>query len=80
MGTKFRFSIKRNEIQKQKEFVKELGYCVDYLNFTTVDKDANRNVSRSGSIRVWLGYVKIYKKANNLFGIRVFKSTAHLLH
>ena len=66
----------------KKEFVKELGYCVDYLNFTTpVDKRVpiemlvGQAVLESG----W-GKSRFAKEANNLFGIRVFKSTApHLL-
>tara|TARA_E500000331_G_C17215422_1_gene695686 strand:+ start:547 stop:1242 length:696 start_codon:yes stop_codon:yes gene_type:complete len=64
------------------EFIKELGYCVDYLNFTTpVDKRVpiemlvGQAVLESG----W-GKSRFAKEANNLFGIRVFKSTApHLL-
>ena len=64
------------------EFKKELGYCVDYLNFTTpVDKRVpiemlvGQAVLESG----W-GKSRFAKEANNLFGIRVFKSTApHLL-
>tara|TARA_E500000318_G_scaffold30650_1_gene30414 strand:+ start:182 stop:874 length:693 start_codon:yes stop_codon:yes gene_type:complete len=66
----------------KKEFIKELGYCVDYINFTTpVDKRVpiemlvGQAVLESG----W-GQSRFAKEANNLFGIRVFKSTApHLL-
>tara|TARA_X000000368_G_C22860278_1_gene636197 strand:- start:133 stop:825 length:693 start_codon:yes stop_codon:yes gene_type:complete len=66
----------------KKEFIKELGYCVDYINFTTpVDKRVpiemlvGQAVLESG----W-GMSRFAKEANNLFGIRVFKSTApHLL-
>ena len=66
----------------KKEFIKELGYCVDYINFTTpVDKRVpiemlvGQAVLESG----W-GMSRFAKDANNLFGIRVFKSTApHLL-
>ena len=66
----------------KKEFIKELGYCVDYINFTTpIDKRVpiemlvGQAVLESG----W-GTSRFAKEANNLFGIRVFKSTApHLL-
>ena len=68
--------------KNKKEFIKELGYCVDYNNFTTpVDKRVpiemlvGQAVLESG----W-GTSRFAKEANNLFGIRVFKSTApHLL-
>ena len=68
--------------KNKKEFIKELGYCVDYINFTTpVDKRVpiemlvGQAVLESG----W-GMSRFAKEANNLFGIRVFKSTApHLL-
>ena len=64
------------------EFVKSVEYCVDYINFTTpVDKRVpiemlvGQAVLESG----W-GTSRFAKEANNLFGIRVFKSTApHLL-
>jgi len=73
---------KEMKYKNRKEFVKELGYCVDYLNFTTpVDKRVpiemlvGQAVLESG----W-GTSRFAKEANNLFGIRVFKSTApHLL-
>ena len=73
---------KEMKYKNRKEFVKELGYCVDYLNFTTpVDKRVpiemlvGQAVLESG----W-GTSRFAKQANNLFGIRVFKSTApHLL-
>ena len=73
---------KEMKYKNKKEFVKELGYCVDYLNFTTpVDKRVpiemlvGQAVLESG----W-GMSRFAKEANNLFGIRVFKSTApHLL-
>ena len=73
---------KEMRYKNKKEFVKELGYCVDYLNFTTpVDKRVpiemlvGQAVLESG----W-GMSRFAKEANNLFGIRVFKSTApHLL-
>ena len=64
------------------EFVTELNYCVDFINFNTpVDKRVpikmlvGQAVLESG----W-GTSRFAKEANNLFGIRVFKSTApHLL-
>lgn len=64
------------------EFVRELNYCVDFINFNTpVDKRVpiemlvGQAVLESG----W-GESRFAKQANNLFGIRVFKSTApHLL-
>jgi uncharacterized FlgJ-related protein len=73
---------KKMKYNNRNEFVKELGYCVDYLNFTTpVDKRVpiemlvGQAVLESG----W-GTSRFAKEANNLFGIRVFKSTApHLL-
>ena len=73
---------KEMKYKTNKEFVKELGYCVDYINFTTpVDKRVpiemlvGQAVLESG----W-GKSRFAKEANNLFGIRVFKSTApHLL-
>ena len=73
---------KEMRYKNKKEFRKELGYCVDYINFTTpVDKRVpiemlvGQAVLESG----W-GTSRFAKEANNLFGIRVFKSTApHLL-
>ena len=73
---------KEMKYKTKKEFIKELGYCVDYINFTTpVDKRVpiemlvGQAVLESG----W-GTSRFAKEANNLFGIRVFKSTApHLL-
>ena len=73
---------KEMKYKTNNEFVKELGYCVDYLNFTTpVDKRVpiqmlvGQAVLESG----W-GTSRFAKEANNLFGIRVFKSTSrHLL-
>ena len=73
---------KEMRYKNKKEFIKELGYCVDYINFTTpVDKRVpiemlvGQAVLESG----W-GTSRFAKEANNLFGIRVFKSTApHLL-
>ena len=73
---------KEMRYKTKKEFIKELGYCVDYINFTTpVDKRVpiemlvGQAVLESG----W-GTSRFAKEANNLFGIRVFKSTApHLL-
>ena len=73
---------KKMRYKNNKEFVKELGYCVDYLNFTTpvdkrvpIDMLVGQAVLESG----W-GTSRFAKEANNLFGIRVFKSTApHLL-
>ena len=73
---------KEMKYKTKKEFIKELGYCVDYINFTTpVDKRVpiemlvGQAVLESG----W-GMSRFAKEANNLFGIRVFKSTApHLL-
>jgi len=73
---------KEMKYKNKKEFIKELGYCVDYINFTTpVDKRVpiemlvGQAVLESG----W-GMSRFAKEANNLFGIRVFKSTApHLL-
>ena len=73
---------KTMKYKTKKEFIKELGYCVDYINFTTpVDKRVpiemlvGQAVLESG----W-GMSRFAKEANNLFGIRVFKSTApHLL-
>ena len=73
---------KEMKYKNKKEFIKELGYCVDYINFTTpVDKRVpiemlvGQAVLESG----W-GTSRFAKEANNLFGIRVFKSTApHLL-
>ena len=73
---------KKMRYKNNKEFIKELGYCVDYINFTTpVDKRVpiemlvGQAVLESG----W-GKSRFAKEANNLFGIRVFKSTAkHLL-
>ena len=73
---------KQMRYKNKKEFIKELGYCVDYINFTTpVDKRVpiemlvGQAVLESG----W-GTSRFAKEANNLFGIRVFKSTApHLL-
>ena len=65
-----------------KEFVLAVNYCVDYLNFTTpadkrvpIEMLVGQAVLESG----W-GKSRFAKEANNLFGIRVFKSTApHLL-
>ena len=73
---------KKMKYKNNKEFIKELGYCVDYINLTTpVDKRVpiemlvGQAVLESG----W-GMSRFAKEANNLFGIRVFKSTApHLL-
>ena len=73
---------KEMKYKTKKEFIKELGYCVDYINFTTpIDKRVpiemlvGQAVLESG----W-GTSRFAKEANNLFGIRVFKSTApHLL-
>lgn len=73
---------KQMKYKTNKEFIVELNYCVDYLNFTTpVDKRVpiemlvGQAVLESG----W-GRSRFAKEANNLFGIRVFKSTArHLL-
>ena len=73
---------KKMKYKNKQEFVKELGYCVDYINFTTpVDKRVpiemlvGQAVLESG----W-GTSRFAKEANNLFGIRVFKSTApHML-
>ena len=73
---------KEMRYKNKKEFIKELGYCVDNINFTTpVDKRVpiemlvGQAVLESG----W-GTSRFAKEANNLFGIRVFKSTApHLL-
>ena len=73
---------KEMKYKNKKEFIIELGYCVDYINFTTpVDKRVpiemlvGQAVLESG----W-GMSRFAKEANNLFGIRVFKSTApHLL-
>ena len=73
---------KEMRYKNKKEFIKELGYCVDYINFTTpVDKRVpiemlvGQAVLESG----W-GTSRFAKEAYNLFGIRVFKSTApHLL-
>ena len=73
---------KEMKYKTKKEFIKELGFCVDYINFTTpVDKRVpiemlvGQAVLESG----W-GQSRFAKEANNLFGIRVFKSTApHLL-
>ena len=73
---------KTMKYKTKKEFIKELGYCVDYINFTTpIDKRVpiemlvGQAVLESG----W-GTSRFAKEANNLFGIRVFKSTApHLL-
>ena len=73
---------KEMKYKTKKEFIKELGYCVDYINFTTpVDKRVpiemlvGQAVLESG----W-GTSRFAKEANNLFGIRVFKSTSpHLL-
>ena len=73
---------KEMRYKTKKEFIKELGYCVDYINFTTpIDKRVpiemlvGQAVLESG----W-GTSRFAKEANNLFGIRVFKSTApHLL-
>ena len=65
-----------------KEFVLAVNYCVDYLNFTTpadkrvpIEMLVGQAVLESG----W-GKSRFAKEAYNLFGIRVFKSTApHLL-
>ena len=73
---------KEMKYKNRKEFVKELGYCVDYLNFTTpVDKRVpiemlvGQAVLESG----W-GESRFAKEAKNLFGIRVFsKDSPHLL-
>ena len=73
---------KKMRYKNKKEFIKELGYCVDYINFTTpvdkrvpIDMLVGQAVLESG----W-GMSRFAKEANNLFGIRVFKSTApHLL-
>lgn len=73
---------KEMRYKNKKEFIKELGYCVDYINFTTpvdkrvpIDMLVGQAVLESG----W-GMSRFAKEANNLFGIRVFKSTApHLL-
>ena len=73
---------KEMRYKTKKEFIKELGYCVDYINFTTpIDKRVpiemlvGQAVLESG----W-GTSRFAKEANNLFGIRVFKSTSpHLL-
>ena len=67
---------KEMRYKNKKEFIKELGYCVDYINFTTpVDKRVpiemlvGQAVLESG----W-GTSRFAKEANNLFGIRVFKT------
>tara|TARA_B100001057_G_scaffold148624_1_gene148559 strand:- start:1286 stop:1969 length:684 start_codon:yes stop_codon:yes gene_type:complete len=73
---------KEMKYKTNKEFIVELGYCVDYLNFTTpvdrrvpIEMLVGQAVLESG----W-GKSRFAKEANNLFGIRVFKSTAkHLL-
>ena len=73
---------KEMRYKNNKEFVKELGYCVDYLNFTTpVEKRVpiEMIVGQAVLESAW-GQSRFAKEANNLFGIRVFKSTApHLL-
>jgi uncharacterized FlgJ-related protein len=73
---------KTMKYKTNKEFIVELNYCVDYLNFTTpvekrvpIEMLVGQAVLESG----W-GQSRFAKEANNLFGIRVFKSTApHLL-
>mgnify|MGYP001244074093 CR=1 FL=1 len=73
---------KEMRYKNKKEFVKELGYCVDYLNFTTpVDKRVpiemlvGQAVLESG----W-GNSRFAVQGNNLFGIRTWtESTPHLL-
>ena len=65
-----------------KEFVEQLNYCVDYLNFQTpvhervpIEMLTGQAVLESG----W-GMSRFAMEANNLFGIRVFnKNYPHLL-
>ena len=73
---------KTMKYKTKKEFIKELGYCVDYINFTTpVDKRVpiemlvGQAVLESG----W-GNSRFAVQGNNLFGIRTWtESTPHLL-
>ena len=65
---------KEMRYKNKKEFIKELGYCVDYINFTTpVDKRVpiemlvGQAVLESG----W-GKSRFANEGNNLFGIRTW--------
>tara|TARA_B100000902_G_scaffold386389_1_gene428995 strand:+ start:422 stop:1162 length:741 start_codon:yes stop_codon:yes gene_type:complete len=65
-----------------KEFIRELNYCVDYLNFQTPVHDRvpiDMLVGQAVLESAW-GMSRFAKEANNLFGIRVFdKKHPHLL-
>ena len=64
------------------EFIGELNKCVDYLNFTTPPHERvplEMLVAQAALESAW-GKSRFAVEANNLFGIRVFKSTKkHLL-
>ena len=64
------------------EFIGELNKCVDYLNFTTPPHERvplEMLVAQAALESAW-GKSRFAVKANNLFGIRVFKKeTPHLL-
>mgnify|MGYP000001666362 CR=1 FL=1 len=70
------------EYTNSKEFIIELNKCVDFLNYhTPPDKRVPiQMVTAQAALESAWGQSRFAVKANNLFGIRVFKSTKpHLL-
>jgi len=70
------------EYTNSKEFILELNKCVDFLNYhTPPDKRVPiQMVTAQAALESAWGKSRFAVKANNLFGIRVFKSTnKHLL-
>ena len=70
------------EYTNSKEFILELNKCVDFLNYhTPPDKRVPiQMVTAQAALESAWGRSRFAVKANNLFGIRVFKSTnKHLL-
>ena len=70
------------EYTNSKEFIIELNKCVDFLNYhTPPDKRVPiQMVTAQAALESAWGRSRFAVKANNLFGIRVFKSThKHLL-
>ncbi len=70
------------EYTNSKEFIIELNKCVDFINYhTPPDKRVPiQMVTAQAALESAWGQSRFAVKANNLFGIRVFKSTKpHLL-
>ena len=70
------------EYTTNKEFILEVNKCLDYLNWKTPpDKRVPiQMVTAQAALESAWGQSRFAVKANNLFGIRVFKSTKpHLL-